>query len=62
MLFRMSRTSIQMMVDENFRDYGYFKEKGWFEADYYHDISLGFIKKLAGRFFDFLGKQMVKHR
>jgi hypothetical protein len=35
MLFRMSRTSIRLMLDEGFRDYRYYKEKGWFESDYY---------------------------
>ncbi|KUO74409.1 MAG: NADPH-dependent FMN reductase [Clostridia bacterium BRH_c25] len=62
MLFRMSRTSIRLILDEKFRDYRYYKEKGWFESDYYYDASLGFIKKSAGRFFDFLAQRMVKNR
>lgn len=62
MLFRMSRTSIMQMLDEKFRDYRYYTEKGWFESDYYYDVSLGFIKKSAGRFFDFLVQRMVKNR
>ncbi|MGE5553728.1 MAG: flavodoxin family protein [Betaproteobacteria bacterium] len=62
MLFRLSRTSIRLMLDEKFRDYRHYREKGWFESDYWHDVSLGFIKKLAGRFFDFLGERMVKQR
>ena len=62
MVFRMTRTSIKEILDDQYRDYCYFKENGWFESHYYYDISLGFIKKLAGVFFDFLGQQMVKHR
>lgn len=62
MMFRMSRTSIKMILDEKSKDYRYFKEKGWFGSDYYYDVSLGFIKKLAGRFFDLLGERRVKHR
>lgn len=62
MIFRMSRTNISIVLDKKFRDYAYFKEKGWFESDYYYDVPLGITKKLAGRFFDFLGKQMAKHK
>lgn len=62
MLFRMSRTSIKLMLDEKFRDYRHYQEKGWFESDYWHDVSLGFIKKLAGRFFDLMGERTVKQR
>jgi len=42
-------------------DYCYFKEKGWFESNYYYEVSLGPIKKLFGRFFDFLGRQAARH-
>jgi len=62
MVFRMARTSIKDILDEKFRDYRYFKEKGWFGSDYYYDAPLGFIKKLSGGFFDFLGQRMVKQR
>lgn len=62
MLFRMSRTSIKEMLNDAYRDYRYYKEHGWFEDDYYYPVSLGPVKKTAGRLFDFLGRQMVKHR
>ncbi len=61
MVFRLSRTSIMTTLDEKYRDYRFYKEKGWFESDYYHDVSLGFIKKLTGHFFEFLGKRMAKY-
>ena len=62
MMFRLARTSIKEILDEKYRDYSYYKEKGWFESDYYYDASVGLVKKLAGVFFDFLGKGMVKYR
>lgn len=62
MLFRMSRTIIKEILDEQSRDYCYYNEKGWFESHYYYDTSLGFIKNWSGNFFDFLGHQMVKYR
>lgn len=60
MLFRMSRTSIKSMLNDEYRDYRHYKEKGWFESGYYYHVSLGFIKNTAGRLFDFLGKCMAK--
>lgn len=62
MLFRFTRSIMMVSLDEKYRDYRYFKENGWFESDYYYNTSLGLIKKLAGCFFDFLGKIMAKHR
>jgi hypothetical protein len=62
MMFRITRTSIMVIQNEKFRDYRYFKQKGWFKSDYYYDTQLGLIKKLAGCFFDFLGELIVKHR
>jgi len=59
MMFRIVRKNVQS-IDQDYRDYSYFKEKDWFESDYYHETSLGFFKKMAGRFFDFLGSLTVK--
>lgn len=60
MIFRMSRTSIKAELNEEFRDYTYYREKGWFESDYYYDVSLGPLKKLIGRVFDFMAASSVK--
>lgn len=62
MMFRFSRTSIMLTQNEEFRDYCYYKNNGWFESDYYYDVSIGVAKKLAGHFFDFLGQRMAKRR
>lgn len=60
MIFRMTRTSLQS-IDAKYRDYFYYKEKGWFKSDYYYNIDLGPIKKTVGCFFDYLGHYMAKH-
>lgn len=60
MLFRMTRTGIRLRA-QNYYDHGYYKEKGWFESDYYYDSPIGPIKKIAGRLFDFFGVQMARH-
>jgi multimeric flavodoxin WrbA len=54
MIFRMSRTSVKLLLDENWRDYTFYKNNGWFGSDYYYPAQLDPIKKLAGNFFDFI--------
>ena len=58
MVFRMARTSIQLMLDENWRDYTHYKKNGWFESDYYFPTRLNIIKKMAGVFFDLLFRRV----
>ena len=52
MIFRMSRTSIKLLLDENWRDYTYYEKNGWFESDYYYQTTLNPFKKLTGKIFD----------
>lgn len=54
MVFRMARSSIQEAHDEDSRDYQYYTEKGWFEADYYYPAHLGLPKTAAGKLIDAL--------
>ena len=61
MVFRLSRTNIKAL-DTTFRDYQYYRDKGWFEADYYYPTSLGLAKRAFGSLFDFIGRQMVKRQ
>jgi hypothetical protein len=59
MLFRFGRTFVKS-VDQTLRDYHYYKNKGWFKADYYYTTSLGPLKKLAGVLFDLIGRRVSK--
>jgi multimeric flavodoxin WrbA len=61
MMFRISRPLIKS-AGEKFRDYHYYKEKGWFESDYYYATSMGLLKRLAGYMFDFLGQRLAKQQ
>lgn len=61
MLFRLSRSSMKMMLDEKFRDYQYFTEKGWFESDYYYPVKLNPLKKAFGFLFDKIAISMAKN-
>ncbi|HOO70544.1 MAG TPA: flavodoxin family protein [Spirochaetota bacterium] len=57
MIFRWARSGIKRMLNEDFKDYRYYRDKGWFESDYYYPVKLNPFKKLAGRFFDWMGSR-----
>lgn len=50
--FRAARTSIRKMLDESSRDFTYYRDKGWFESDYFYPARLGVLKKAAGALID----------
>lgn len=52
MMFRMARTNIKNQLDETWRDYTYYRDKGWFASDFFYPVRLNPLKKLAGWFFD----------
>jgi len=62
MAFRMARTSMRLMLDDRSRDYTYYKEKGWFESDYYYNARLGVLKKGAGSLFDSIATRISRNR
>ena len=52
MIFRMSRNGIRRELNEDFRDYSYYQEKGWFGSEFYYPVKLNFVKKVLGNIFD----------
>ena len=62
MLFRLSRTKMKLELDDTFRDFKYYAEKGWFDSDYYYPIRLGLFKAGAGKFFDWMSARLSKAR
>jgi len=52
LIFRFSRTRIRKNLDAQYRDWQYYRDQGWFSADYYYDSPLNPLEKLAGRLFD----------
>lgn len=60
--FRMGRTSIRLMLDDSNRDYRYYKEKGWFQSDYFYPTRLNPVKHAAGRFFDSMAAKRASKR
>jgi multimeric flavodoxin WrbA len=62
MIFRMSRTSMKLTLDNSYRDYTYYSENGWFDSDYYYPVRLGVLKSLAGRLFDRIFARIYRNR
>ena len=62
MVFRMARTSMRLELDETSYDYRYYREKGWFESDYFYPTRLGFPMKATGRLFDSIQARATKKR
>jgi len=58
--FRAARTSMRVMLDETSRDFTYYREKGWFEADYFYPVRLNIFKKAAGSMVDYIMSKSVK--
>jgi hypothetical protein len=58
----MARTSMNLILDESWRDYTYYKKNGWFGSDYYYPIQLNPVKKLIGNFFDILFANIYKKK
>jgi multimeric flavodoxin WrbA len=62
MFFRMGRTKVKLELDDSACDYTYYKDKGWFESDFYYPVRLGVLMQGAGKFFDTLFTRTVKAR
>ncbi len=60
-LFRMSRSSIKVSLNEDYKDYRHYKEKGWFDSSYYYPVKLIFLKQIIGLIFDKLAVRMSKN-
>jgi len=60
--FRMGRTSMKLELDEKSYDYRYYRDKGWFESDYFYPTRLNPMKKLAGRLFESIQARMTRKR
>jgi NADPH-dependent FMN reductase len=62
MVFRMGRTSIELMLGDEDRDYTYYRDQGWLYSDYYYPTKIGLLKKAAGAAFDLIAACMFNQR
>jgi hypothetical protein len=62
MAFRMGRTSMKLELDERSFDYRYYRDKGWFESDYFYPTRLGLLKRTAGWLFEMIQARSTRKR
>lgn len=60
--FRMARTSMRLELGEEYRDHAYYRDRGWFDSDYYYPARLGPLKRAAGAVFDRLAARSSRPR
>ncbi len=51
---------MKKMLNDKWIDYTYYREKGWFESEYYYPVKLSPVKKLAGKLFDMIAISLIK--
>ena len=51
-VFRMARTSFNLELGDDSRDHVYYRDRGWYDSDYYYPTRLGPLKRAAGAAFD----------
>ena len=56
--FRMGRNSVKLTLNEDKRDYTYYRDHGWFDSDYFYPTHLGPLKKAAGAVFDWTARHI----
>lgn len=60
--FRMGRTSMKLELDDNHCDYRHYRDKGWFESDYFYPTRLGPFKKASGRLAESIQARRTRKR
>jgi hypothetical protein len=62
MVFRLARTSINLELGDDRPDHAYYRERGWFDSDYYYPTKLGPLKRAAGAAFDRIAARSSRPR
>ena len=60
--FRMARTSIERELADDRPDHVYYRDRGWFDSDYYYPTTLGPLKRAAGAAFDRMAARSSRPR
>jgi multimeric flavodoxin WrbA len=60
--FRMARTSIGLELGDDRPDHAYYRDRGWFDSDYFYPTTLGPLKRAAGAVFDGLAARSSRAR
>jgi multimeric flavodoxin WrbA len=60
--FRMARTSIELEQAHDRPDHAYYRDRGWFDSDYWYPTQLGPLKRAAGAAFDRMAARSSRSR
>lgn len=61
-MFRGGRTSAKLLAGPENRDHVYYRDRGWFDSDYFYPTKLGPAKKAAGAIIDWHAARGAKRR
>jgi multimeric flavodoxin WrbA len=62
MIFRMGRNSAKLLAGDDNRDHTYYRDRGWFDSDYFYPTRLGPLKRAAGAIFDLMAARSCRSR
>jgi multimeric flavodoxin WrbA len=60
MMFRMGRSNVRLLSDQQDRDYVYYTDRGWLDSAYFYPGRLPVLKRVAGSLFDALFTRMAR--
>lgn len=60
--FRMGRTAMRLELDDRSFDYRYYRDKGWFDSDYFYPARLGPFKMVFGRLAESIQARRTRRR
>ena len=61
-MFRGGRTSAKLLAGPENRDHVYYRDKGWFDSDFFYPTKLGPAKKAVGALIDWYAARDAKKR
>lgn len=59
-IFRITRTTVEVKLDPTFRDYQYFRDKGWFHSDFYYQAKINMFKKTVANLAEYIAIRNIK--
>lgn len=60
--FRIGRTTMKNETDETSFDHRHYRDRGWFESDYFYPVRPNPFKKALGALFDAVGRAIARKR
>ena len=59
-IFRITRTTVEVKLDPSYRDYQYYRDKGWFNSDFYYPARINVLKKTLASIAEYIAIKNIK--